>query len=403
MQNTPARILTVTELNRLAREILEQQFPLLWLGGEISNFTRASSGHWYFSLKDAQCQVRCVMFRGRNALLGWLPQNGEQVELRALVSLYEARGEFQITVEFMQQAGLGRLFEALERLKQQLTREGLLDAARKRPLPVFPKQIGIISSTEAAALQDVLTTLKRRMPSIPVLIYPTPVQGRDAAAKIAETVARANRDARCDVLLLCRGGGSIEDLWAFNEEVLVRAVADSRIPLVSGVGHETDFTLVDFVADQRAPTPTAAAEMASPDRQHLLHQTLLLHRRLHHLIQQALAQRGQHLDFLAHRLQSPQHRLQLNRDRLTHLQFRMRKAMQSCYGLWARRLTSTAAQLDALNPDRILLRGYARVQNQQGDLVSDVAQIEVGQKLQIRFANGGAAVQVEQTIIPDVD
>lgn len=403
MQNTPARILTVTELNRLARETLEQQFPLLWLGGEISNFTRASSGHWYFSLKDAQCQVRCVMFRGRNALLGWLPQNGEQVELRALVSLYEARGEFQITVEFMQQAGLGRLFEALERLKQQLTREGLLDAARKRPLPVFPKQIGIISSTEAAALQDVLTTLKRRMPSIPVLIYPTPVQGRDAAAKIAEAVARANREARCDVLLLCRGGGSIEDLWAFNEEVLVRAVADSRIPLVSGVGHETDFTLVDFVADQRAPTPTAAAEMASPDRQHLLHQTLLLHRRLHHLIQQALAQRGQHLGFLAHRLQSPQHRLQLNRDRLTHLQFRMRKAMQSCYGLWARRLTSTAAQLDALNPDRILLRGYARVQNQQGDLVSDVAQIEVGQKLHIRFASGGAAVQVEQTIIPDVD
>lgn len=403
MQNTPARILTVTELNRLAREILEQQFPLLWLGGEISNFTRASSGHWYFSLKDAQCQVRCVMFRGRNALLGWLPQNGEQVELRALVSLYEPRGEFQITVEFMQQAGLGRLFEALERLKQQLTREGLLDAARKRPLPVFPKQIGIISSTEAAALQDVLTTLKRRMPSIPVLIYPTPVQGRDAAAKIAEAVVRANREARCDVLLLCRGGGSIEDLWAFNEEVLVRAVADSRIPLVSGVGHETDFTLVDFVADQRAPTPTAAAEMISPDRQNLLHQTLVLHRRLGHLIRQAHAQRSQQLDFLAHRLQSPQHRLQLNRDKLSQLELRMRNSMQSCHMHWSRNLASMAAQLESLNPDRILLRGYARVQDAQGDLVSDVAQIEVGQKLHIRFASGGAAVQVEQTEIPKSD
>lgn len=403
MHDNPSKILTVTELNRLAKETLEQHFPLLWLGGEISNFTRASSGHWYFSLKDAQCQVRCVMFRGRNALLGWLPINGEQVELRALVSLYEARGEFQITVEFMQQAGLGRLFEALERLKQQLTREGLIDPARKRPLPAFPKRIGIISSTEAAALQDVLTTLKRRMPSIPVLIYPTPVQGRDAAAKIAEALARADRDACCDVLVLCRGGGSIEDLWAFNEEVVARAVAASRIPVVTGIGHETDFTLADFVADQRAPTPTAAAEMVSPDRQHLMQQIWLLHRRLHHLTQQALAQRSQQLDFLAHRLQSPQHRLQLNRDRLNHLQLRMCKAMQSSFVLWSRRLTSTAAQLDSLNPDRILSRGYARVQNQQGNLVSEVAQISVGEKLHLLFANGEAAVRVEQTIIPDLD
>ncbi|MDP2248600.1 MAG: exodeoxyribonuclease VII large subunit, partial [Nitrosomonadales bacterium] len=208
----PTQVLSVSELNRLARDILERSFPLFWVSGEISNMTRAASGHWYFSLKDSGAQVRCVMFRGRNSYLDWLPKEGDKVEARATVTLYEARGDFQLTIEFLQRAGLGALFEAYERLKKQLEAEGLFDSSRKKPIPAFPKQIGIVTSADAAALHDVLTTLKRRMPSIPVIIYPTPVQGKGVANLIAAVIQKASLRAECDVLIVCRGGGSIEDL-----------------------------------------------------------------------------------------------------------------------------------------------------------------------------------------------
>src|SRR5690349_8117153 len=260
------RVLSVGELNRLARTALEQNLPLCWVAGEISNFKRYDSGHCYFTLKEETAQVECVMFRQKAMLLGWQPESGMQVEVRACATLYEARGKYQITVESMRRAGLGALYEAFERLKARLHREGLFDPARKRALPRFPRALGIVTSPKAAALRDVLTILKRRAPGLPVVVYPTPVQGEGAAARIADAIRLAGSRRDCDVLIVCRGGGSIEDLWAYNDEQLARVIHASSIPIVSGVGHETDFTIVDFVADVRAPTPTAAAQLASPDR-----------------------------------------------------------------------------------------------------------------------------------------
>ncbi|MEO8101106.1 MAG: exodeoxyribonuclease VII large subunit, partial [Betaproteobacteria bacterium] len=255
-------VIAVSELNRRVRGLLEANLALLWVSGELSNVMRAASGHWYFSLKDATAQVRCVMFRHRAAAIGFTPENGMQVEIRALPSLYEPRGEFQLGVETMRRGGLGALYEAFERLKARLLAEGLFSAERKRPLPAFPKVLGIVTSLKAAALRDVLTTLQRRAPMIQIIIYPSAVQGTQAAQEIAAAIdsarSRIARDA-IEALIICRGGGSIEDLWSFNEEIVARAIVrlqdECGIPVVSGVGHETDFTICDFVADRRAPTP----------------------------------------------------------------------------------------------------------------------------------------------------
>ncbi len=262
-------VIGVAALNRTARDLLEHALPLMWIRGEVSNFTCAPSGHCYFTLKEAGAQVRCAMFRSRARLLDWQPQNGMQVEVRALVTLFEPRGEFQLNVEAVRRAGLGALYEAFERLKARLAAEGLFDAERKRPLPRFPRAIGIVTSPRAAALRDVLIIIARRMPCIPVLVYPTPVQGTGAGAFIAEAIQAASRRAECDVLIVCRGGGSIEDLWAFNEEIVARAIHACAMPVIAGIGHETDFTIADFVADHRAPTPSAAAETATADTQAL--------------------------------------------------------------------------------------------------------------------------------------
>src|SRR5512146_927891 len=266
----PGEIVTVSALVRSVRDLLEQRYPLLWVAGEISNCVRAKSGHLYFSLKDETAQVRCVMFRNRGLYLDWEPREGLRVEVRALVTLYEPRGDFQLNVESMRRAGQGALFEAFLKLRDNLDKEGLFDAAHKRPLPPYPRRIGIVTSPQAAALRDVLTTLARRNPSIPVIIYPSPVQGEGAAQQLAAAVATAARRAECDLLILCRGGGSIEDLWAFNDENLARAIHACPIPVVTGIGHETDFTIAEFVADRRAATPTAAAELAAPARDELL-------------------------------------------------------------------------------------------------------------------------------------
>jgi exodeoxyribonuclease VII large subunit len=278
--NGESPILSVSDLNRMARLTLERGIPQVWVTGELSNLTRAASGHWYFTLKDSQAAVRCAMFRNRNLFMDWVPENGLRVELRAQPTLYEPRGEFQLSVEVMRRAGLGALYEAFARLKERLEREGLFDAARKRPLPPYPSQIGLITSPQAAALRDVLTTLRRRWPLARVLLYPTPVQGEGAAEAIAAALATAGARGECQVLLLVRGGGSIEDLWAFNEEVVARAIAACPIPVVSGIGHETDFTIADFVADRRAPTPTGAAQLATPDAGELA-------QHLHHLARQS--------------------------------------------------------------------------------------------------------------------
>lgn len=395
------QVLSVSALNRMAREMLEQSFPLFWVGGEISNMTRAASGHWYFSLKDGGAQVRCVMFRGRNSYLDWTPKEGDKVEARATVTLYEARGDFQLTVEFLQRAGLGALYEAYERLKRQLEAEGLFDPARKRSIPAFPKQIGVVTSTDAAALRDVLTTLKRRMPGIPVVIYPTPVQGKGVAHLIAQAINTADQRAECDVLIVCRGGGSIEDLWQFNEEIVARAIANCSIPIISGVGHETDFTIADFAADQRAPTPTAAAEMVTPDRHALLgllrQQQYAIRRQMEH----QLHRYAQQLDFIARRLLSPSQQVAIKTAHLKQLQSRLQQCMRQQMFRQQDALIRLQNSLQHLNPNAVLSRGYALVQNEAGSIIRDSQQTRAGETVHIQFAQGEARALVQSTAKTD--
>jgi exodeoxyribonuclease VII large subunit len=298
---TAVAVIPVSLLNRLAREQLEAAFPLCWVAGEVSNLSHASSGHVYFSLKDRAAQVRCVMFRSRAQLLGWRLENGQNIEARVLVTLYEARGDFQLNVEAARRAGIGNLYEEFLRRKEKLEREGLFDSAAKRPLPAFPRRIGIVTSLQAAALRDVLSTLGRRAGQVSIVVYPTPVQGDGAAAQIAAAIRCAGERRECAVLIVCRGGGSIEDLWAFNDEAVARAIRSCSLPVISGIGHETDFTIADFAADQRAPTPTAAAELAAPERAALLARIAASQLALRRHLEQNLNQRGQQLDWLAHR------------------------------------------------------------------------------------------------------
>ncbi len=394
--NAP-HIMSVSELNRLAKEVLEQSFPLFWVSGEISNFTRAASGHWYFSLKDASAQVSCVMFRGRNSYLDWSPKEGDKVEARALVTLYEARGSFQLTIEFLQRAGAGALFEAFEKLKAKLQQEGLFDPAFKQAIPAHPKQIGIVTSPDAAALHDVLTTLKRRMPSIPVVIYPTPVQGKGAANQIANAINLAHQRNECDVLIICRGGGSMEDLWQFNEEVVARAIANCRIPTISGVGHETDFTICDFVADVRAPTPTAAAEVASPSREALLNKLKQLGLQLYRTSQDTLNQRAQMLDYLARRLISPTEKIAQQKQQLAQLVYRLDLSIKQQLQRQQNNLRQIEQNLHHLNPQAVLTRGYAFAQTKDGKIINDSNQIKAGDAIDLTFGVGEAEVIVSKT------
>lgn len=417
LHQTPPAVVSVTELNRLARDWLEQAFPLLWVKGEISNLRRYDSGHWYFLLKDASAQVRCVMFRHKNQLLDWKPEDGAQVEARALVTLYEARGEFQLTVETMRRAGLGALYEAFEKLKAKLAAEGLFAAAHKKPLPPFPRQIGIITSPAAAALRDVLTTLRRRMPGIPIVIYPTPVQGEGAVQQITAAINAASSRAECDVLILARGGGSIEDLWAFNEEAVARAIFACPVPVVSGVGHETDFTIADFVADARASTPTAAAELVSPSREALGHRLEALQGRLCRAASRSLEARMQHVDHLGKRLTHPGERISNQAAQLEHLGRRLAQSgsrllegrdwrvkeqarrLRSNWGGYAGRLALTLqraeSQLTHLNPVLVLERGYSIVEGQDGAIIRDSARTDRGDTLRITFAKGWANTEVK--------
>ena len=411
------QILTVSALARSVRDLLEHRYPLLWVAGEISNFTVAKSGHAYFVLKDDQAQARCVMFRSRQQLLDWEPRDGMQVEAQVLVSLYEARGEFQLNVEAMRRAGLGARFEAFVRLRDKLEREGLFDAAAKRPLPAFPRTIGVITSRDAAALRDVLTTLRRRNPSIAVVLYPVAVQGNRAAEEIVWALGRAGRRRECDVLLLVRGGGSVEDLWTFNEEAVARAVRACPIPVVTGVGHETDFTIADFAADSRAPTPTAAAELVSPERRLLLEALAGLARKIDVAARRELERRMLHVDQLARRLVHPGARLRAQADVLAQLHLRLRNAAArllvdrqaehllarlraAAYGSLERaaaRCAAVGASLSHLDPARVLERGYSIVQKADGGVVSDSASLILGESVSLRFARGGADARIETT------
>ncbi|MFJ1096554.1 exodeoxyribonuclease VII large subunit, partial [Bordetella bronchiseptica] len=344
-------ILTVAQLNQAVGQLLERSIPSLWVRGEISNFTQAASGHWYFTLKDSRAAVRTVMFRSRAAQVGFVPRPGDQVEVRARVSLYEPRGDYQLQADGMRRAGVGNLYEAFLRLKAQLQDEGLFDPQRKRQPARLPRAIGVVTSLHAAALRDVLSALARRAPQVPVIIYPAPVQGADAAARLAARVAQANQRAEVDTLLLVRGGGSIEDLWSFNDEALAREVAASDIPVISGVGHETDFTIVDFVADLRAPTPTAAAELACVPRGDLLAALRHTAERLARAQQRRLDQAAQRLDRAAAMLTSPAQRLAHQQERLNTLRHRLASAWRGPQGRRVARLDMLAQRLAHRRPD----------------------------------------------------
>ncbi|QJR15982.1 exodeoxyribonuclease VII large subunit [Usitatibacter palustris] len=387
-------VITVAELNRRARELLEGEFRMLWVAGEISNVKLAPSGHWYFGLKDAAASVDCAMFQSRARFLDFKPVNGQQVEVRARVTLYEPRGSYQLVVDEMRKAGLGALYEAFEKLKARLDAEGLFAAERKRPLPEYPRAIGIVTSPAAAALRDVLTTLARRAPMVPVILYPAPVQGEGAGARIAAAIAVANARAECDVLVVCRGGGSLEDLWAFNEEVVARAIAASAIPVVSGVGHETDFTIADFAADLRAPTPTAAAAAASPDRDSLCEMVAQMQRRLSRDLERLLETSAQRLDRAARRLLTPDERIARHREALDRLARRMRQCAHAQLRLHRAHFDARRAALGHLDPTRVLARGYAIVRDADGAIRRSSEGLVAGQPLDIAFSEGGAEVSV---------
>lgn len=438
-------ILTVSQLNQAVSRLLERSFPLAWISGEISNFTRAASGHWYFTLKDAGAQVRAVMFRGRAQYVDFAPREGDKIEVRATVSLYAPRGDFQLNVETMRRAGVGNLYEAFLQLKAKLAAEGLFEPARKRALPAFPRTVGIVTSPQAAALRDMITAFRRRAPHLQLVLYPTLVQGNEAAVQIAQAIATASARAECDVLIVGRGGGSLEDLWCFNDERVARAIAACPVPVISGVGHETDFTIADFVADLRAPTPTAAAELAATPQEDWLAELGQHAEDLTAAMRRQLEESTQTLDWLAHRVHGPeaairQHRLKLDalgarlqhatnvplaqaryalaqaarrlqhalpdtRLMRSHLQARSERlaaGFQACRVSAGHQLSAMHAQLELLAPQRTLERGYAIVQDQQGQVLRDTTQLKAPQTLSLKLASGSAKIDIAK-VTPDSD
>jgi exodeoxyribonuclease VII large subunit len=392
-------ILSVGDLNRAIAASLEDRFDTVWVSGEISNFKAYDSGHWYFSLKDAEGQIRCVMFRGRNGQVGFMPQSGDLVEVSANLGMYVPRGDIQLTIQTLRRAGMGGLYEAFLKLKAKLAKEGLFDDERKRELPTHPRSIGIITSPQAAALKDVLSTLARRAPHIPIVIYPTLVQGPDAPAGIISALKAAEKENAVDVILLVRGGGSIEDLWAFNDEQLAYAIADSSIPVVSGVGHETDFTIADFVADLRAPTPTGAAELAAPRRDQLLQELDAIMQALLQRVSQRVEREAQTLDQLALRLSHALPNPDRMREQINGWQQRLNQAWLVRMENWKRNQSHYQSQLEMLNPQRTLERGYAVILNKNNEELHAVrkpSELNEKNSYQVRLAEGQADVRFSE-------
>lgn len=397
MQTVEKHIFSVTELNGLARQLLEGSLGQLWISGEISNLTQASSGHCYFSLKDAQAQVRCALFRMNGRRLAFPLKNGLQVLALAQVSLYEGRGDFQLIVQQMEQSGDGLLQKKFEALKQRLQAAGLFAAAHKKPLPVLPHTIGVVTSAQGAAVHDILTVLKRRFPAIPVIIYPSLVQGESAARQIVNALQTANQRRECDVIILARGGGSLEDLWPFNEEIVAHAIYNSEIPIITGIGHEVDFTIADFVADVRAPTPSAAAEHVSPDCREWLQQINHLQKRLQHLIVSKLQQYQAQLLHIGKRLRHPGQRLRDQAQYLDQLEHRLSLAMRHFLQHRQAKLNQAAQALNALSPLHTLERGYAIVRDKKSqDIISTAAALALGDEITIKLAQGGCDCRVEK-------
>ncbi|ALN81582.1 exodeoxyribonuclease VII large subunit [Lysobacter antibioticus] len=438
----PDHVLTPSQLNTLARNLLEDTFPLIWVEGELGNLSRPSSGHLYMTLKDARAQVRCAMFKPKSSWLKFVPREGQRVLARGRLTLYEARGDYQLVLDHMEEAGEGALRRAFEELKARLSAEGLFDAERKRELPRFPSRIAVITSPSGAAVRDVLSVLARRFPLVEAEVLPVPVQGDAAAAQIVAMLQRAQASQRYDVIVLARGGGSLEDLWAFNDERLARAIAASEVPVVSAIGHETDFSLADFAADVRAPTPSVAAELLVPQREDLLHRLRVLEARLRNLQLQRLRQAMQRADRAGLRLNAlrpqarlaalrvrqqdalrrleqawrrqlererarlrhadavlrahqPQRRIARLRERLSALAHRPQAAIARRLRNDALRLRGLARSLEACSPLATVARGYAIVQHEDGRVVRSVLDAAPGDRLQARVSDGQLRLVVE--------
>ncbi len=442
MPNRNRTALSVSQLNREVKALLENSFMTVQVEGEISNLARPSSGHWYFTLKDERAQVRCAMFKGRNLRVNFRPKEGDQVTVLAKVSLYEGRGDFQLICDQMNESGTGRLQAAFEQLKQRLATEGLFEQARKRSIPSQIRHLGVITSPSGAAIHDILQVLQRRCPSLPVSLYPTAVQGTEAAGQIVRAIELANRDQRCDVLIVGRGGGSLEDLWPFNEEIVARAIAASRIPVVSAVGHEVDISISDLVADLRAPTPSAAAELVSTDKAIQVRQLEVLSQRMHRQILRQLNQQRVLLQHLRQRLRHPGERLREQSQRLDQLELRLQRALQQKLRIQGQQLERLEYRLERSSPDRLLKRkrelltplqqrlatgiqrllkhkqeqlasqmrqlhgvsplatlerGYAIVQDTQGQAITNTNQLQPGDQLVTQLHQGRVYSTVERT------
>lgn len=436
--------LSVSELNRKVRSTLETQFNHVWVEGEISNFSRPSSGHWYFTLKDSQAQIRCAMFRNRNSLIKPIPREGDKIAVRARVSLYEPRGDYQMIVEFMEAAGLGKLKQMFDALKERLNEEGLFDQSRKRPLPKTPQSIAIISSPTGAVVHDIVQVLKRRSPSILLTIIPTTVQGQDAPRQLIHALEKAENIIQPDLIIIGRGGGSLEDLWGFNDELLARRLSRCEIPIISAVGHETDFSICDFVADVRAPTPSAAAELASPDtayQQTTLEQmTARIHRtfkqtftykqnqlkqaqrnlkhpgekirewqqrcdiceqQLLRIIQRYTQERRQRLVHYKKILSSasPSTNIALHQHKVAQFDKNLTRCIQQKLRMQKQALAHAAQALDIMSPLATLKRGYTYVKNESGVLLNSSKQCTANKNIKVVFHDGEIDAEVKSSKI----
>ena len=440
--NSERQIFSVSELNRTVRQLLETHLPLLWVEGEISNFARPASGHWYLTLKDGQAQVRCAMFRNSNMRVNFKPANGTQVLVRCRVGLYEGRGDYQLIIEHMEEAGFGALQRQFEILKQKLVSEGLFASEHKQEMPSSVRHVGVVTSPTGAAVKDILAVLKRRFPAIKVSIFATAVQGEQAAGQIISAIESANHQAQCDVLIVGRGGGSLEDLWPFNEESVARAMFASKIPVISAVGHEVDFTIADFVADLRAPTPSAAAELISPDGEDILRQFIGFEILLADAIARKTTTLAQRVDSLKKRLRHPGHKLQEQAQHLDHLDIRLRRAMNNrlqqqrqqmntvqsklarvhpgeaishyhqLLAMHVKQMSRSVKQrielsqsrtvqamhlLDTVSPLKTLGRGYSIIRDNQGGVVKSVTGVSAGDKLKSQVVDGAIYFTVDST------
>jgi len=397
------KIFSVTELNRMVKNVLQHNFQIMWIKGEISNFISASSGHWYFSLKDSEAQVRCAMFRGNNNKIDWIPKNGDLIEARAQVGIYEARGEYQLNIEYIQRAGMGGLFEKFNQLKIKLEALGLFDETSKKPIAAYPSSIGVITSPDGAVLKDVISTLRRRNKSVSIIVYPTLVQGEAAPEGIIKALNIANTRNEVDTIILCRGGGSIEDLWAFNSEALAFEIFNSPIPIISAIGHQTDFTISDFVSDIRAATPTAAAELISESLDQAVTQIETYKKTMAKIIKEKLQCLFQKIDTYEKRLVSPSQKLLMRLEVTSNLKKRLEFNFEKKLDGYKNIISGLQQSLLHLNPNSILSRGYSIIFDKNKNIINSSSKVTSDDKISIQFHRGNAKAKITDSFNENIE